>query len=132
KRKLLNLAIIVLAVCSSQAPANQTRARNAAPAASGLLTQLPESDAVAQVKLRQLLSEAMPRILAGNPTRLAEVNASIASFKTRTGLDPRMFEQVAIGARFSFPSEGVTKVQTVVLANGEFSPAAMIAAGRVA
>jgi hypothetical protein len=132
QRKLLNLAIIVLAVCSSQALATQTRTRNTVPAASGLLSQLPESDAVAQVKLRQLLSEALPRILAANPTRLAEVNASIESFKTRTGLDPRMFEQVAVGARFSYPSEGVTKVQTVALANGAFSPAAMIAAGRVA
>ncbi|HEY2961277.1 MAG TPA: hypothetical protein VGJ37_02610 [Pyrinomonadaceae bacterium] len=132
KRKFLNLAIVALAVCSSQALATQTRARNATPAATSLLSQLPESDAVAHVKLRQLLSEAMPRILASNPARLAEVNASLESFKTRTGLDPRMFEQVAVGARFSFPSEGVTKVQTVALANGAFSPAAMIAAGRVA
>ena len=129
-RKLLNLAVI-LAVCSSHVVA-QTRTRITAVAPNGLLAQLPESDAVAQVKLRQLLSEAMPRILAASPTRLAEVNASIESFKTRTGLDPRMFEQVAVGARFSYPSEGMTKVQTVVLANGAFSPAAMIAAGRVA
>jgi len=132
KLKVLNLAIVVLALCAAPAFA-QTRTRNTAPAAAtGLLSQLPESDAVAQVKLRQLLSEAMPRILASNPARLAEVNASIESFKTRTGLDPRMFEQVAVGARFSFPSEGVTKVETVALANGSFSPAAMVAAGRVA
>jgi hypothetical protein len=133
KLKVLNLAIVVLALCAAPAFATQTRTRNTAPAAAtGLLSQLPESDAVAQVKLRQLLSEAMPRILASNPARLAEVNASIESFKTRTGLDPRMFEQVAVGARFSFPSEGVTKVETVALANGSFSPAAMVAAGRVA
>jgi hypothetical protein len=96
------------------------------------MTSLPESDAVAQIKLRQLLNEAMPRILSGNSTRLAEVNASIETFKTRTGLDPRMFEQLALGVRFSFPSPGVTKAQTVALANGTFSPAAMVAAGRVA
>lgn len=96
------------------------------------MAQLPASDAVAQVKLRQLLTESMPRILANNPTRLAEVNASIESFKTRTGLDPRMFDQVAVGARFSYPAEGVTKAQTVVLANGAFNPAALVAAGRIA
>lgn len=110
----------------------QTRTRNTAPAAASLFNALPESDAVAQVKLRQLLNEALPQIFANNPARLAELNSSIETFKTRTGLDPRMFEQVALGARFSYPAEGVTKVQTVALANGSFSPAAMVAAGRVA
>jgi hypothetical protein len=74
----------------------------------------------------------MPRILAGNPAKLSELNASIDRFKDRTGLDPRMFQQVALGLRFTYPSEGVTKVRTVALANGSFSAAAMVAAGRVA
>lgn len=132
KRTLLNLAVIVSIACTSQAQTTQTRSRNASAAAPGLMASLPESDAVAQVKLRQLLSETLPQIFASNSARLAEVNASIESFKTRTGLDPRMFEQVAVGVRFSYPSAGVTKLQTVALANGAFNPAAMVAAGRVA
>jgi hypothetical protein len=133
KRKVLNLAIVVLALCSAQVLTAQTRARNttAAPRVA-LMNSLPDSGAVAQVKLRQLLNEALPQIFANNPTRLAEINSSIENFKTRTGLDPRMFDQVALGARFSYPSEGVTKVQTVALANGSFNPAAMVAAGRSA
>jgi hypothetical protein len=87
---------------------------------------------VAQIKLRQLLSEALPRIMGNNSVRLAEVNAHIETFKNRTGIDPRMVEQLAVGFRFSHPAEGVTKVQTVALANGTFNPAAMVAAGRVA
>jgi len=130
-RKLLNLAIIVLAVCTSQA-FGQTRSRNTAPAPAGLLASLPESDAVVQVKVRQLLSDALPRIFANNSAKLAEVNASIENFKTKTGLDPRMFEQLALGFRFDYPAEGVTKAQTIALVNGSFSPAAMVAAGRVA
>ena len=130
KTKILNVAIVLLAICSTQILA-QTRNRNTS-APAGLMGSLPQSDAVAQVKIRQLLGEAMPRILANNPNKLAEVSASIESFKTRTGLDPRMFEQVALGVRFIHPSEGVTKAETVALANGEFSPAAMVAAGRVA
>ena len=130
KRKLLNLAVIVIALCSSLSA--QTRTRSAAPAPSGLLASLPESDAVVQVKLRQLLNESLPRIFAGNPARLSELNTSIETFKTRTGLDPRMFEQVALGARFSYPAEGVTKAQTVALANGTFSPEALLAAAKVA
>ena len=131
KRKLLNLALFLVAVAS--AGQAQTRARNAAPAVpTGLMGSLPESDAVAHVKMKQLLSEAMPRILANNPTKLADANASIDKFKDRTGLDPRMFEQIALGVRFTYPAEGVTKVQTVALASGSFSSAAMVAAGRVA
>ncbi|HZI48673.1 MAG TPA: hypothetical protein VFD75_12810, partial [Pyrinomonadaceae bacterium] len=67
-----------------------------------------------------------------NPTKLAEANASIARFQERTGLDPRMFQQVALGVRYTYPTEGVTKLQTVALANGSFSASAMVAAGRVA
>ncbi len=123
--------MLAISGLSSEARA-QTRGRNTAPAASNLMASLPESDAVAQVKLKQLLSEAMPQILANNPTKLSEVNAGIDRFKERTGLDPRMFQQIALGVRFTHPSEGVTKLQTVALANGSFSPAAMMAAGRVA
>ena len=132
KTKALNLAIVVVALLSPIAVEAQTRARNSTPPASTLLSSLPESDAVAQVKVKQLLSEAMPRILANNPTKLSEVNASIARFQERTGLDPRMFQQVAIGVRYTYPAEGVTKLQTVALANGSFSANAMVAAGRVA
>lgn len=133
KIKFLNLAIVLLAISGMLTQARaQTRGSSSAPTASGLMTSLPESDAVAHVKVNQLLSEAMPRILADHPTKLVEVNTSIERFKERTGLDPRMFQEVALGIRYTYPSEGVTKLQTVGLANGTFSSAAMVAAGRVA
>lgn len=132
KRTLLTLAIVFVALVSQIETQAQTRGRNTASAPQTLMSSLPESDAVAQIKVNQLLSEAMPRVLANNPTKLSEVNASLDRFKDRTGLDPRMFQQVALGVRFTYPAEGVTKVQTVALANGSFSAAAMVAAGRVA
>jgi hypothetical protein len=132
KRTILNLAVVLVALSASVLIQAQTRARNTAAPAPSVMTALPESDAVAHVKVKQLLNEAMPRILANNPAKLAEVNANIDKFKDRTGLDPRMFEQVALGIRYTYPSEGVTKVQTVALANGSFSAAAMVAAGRIA
>jgi len=132
KRTLLTFAIAFIALVSQIETQAQTRARNTSTAPQTLMSSLPESDGVAQIKINQLLSEAMPRILAGNPAKLSEVNASIDRFKDRTGLDPRMFQQVALGVRFTYPAEGVTKVQTVALANGSFSAAAMVAAGRVA
>ena len=132
KTRLLTVAIVFVALFSQIEATAQTRGRSTTQPAPALLSSLPESDAVVQVKVKQLLNEAMPRILANNPAKLGEVNASMDRFKDRTGLDPRMFEQVALGVRFTYPSEGVTKAQTVALANGTFSAAAMVAAGRVA
>ena len=134
KSKLLNFAVILVGVAGGlliDARA-QTRNRNSAPAASGLMSSLPASDAVAHVKVKQLLNEAMPRILANNPAKLSEVTASIEKFKDRTGLDLRMFQEIALGVKFTYPAEGITKAQTVAVANGSFSSAAMVAAGRVA
>jgi hypothetical protein len=130
---LLLVALLGLQL-RTNAQTNAQRARSAAtaPASSTLMSSLPESDAVAQVKVKRLVSEAMPRMLAGNPAKLAEANAAIERFKTRTGLDPKMFDQLALGMRFTYPSPGITKLRTVALANGEFSAAAMVAAGRVA
>jgi hypothetical protein len=101
KRTLLNLAIVFIALFSQIEAQAQTRGRNAPAAPPTLMSSLPESDAVAQIKVKQLMNEAMPRILAGNPAKLSEVNASIDRFKDRTGLDPRMFEQIALGVRFT-------------------------------
>jgi hypothetical protein len=120
----LTLATMVMA---------QTRPRPSAPAAApSLLSSLPESDAVAQVKVNRLLSDVVPRVLANNPAKLAELNASIENFKTRTGLDPRSFDQIAVGVRYTYPREGVTKLVTAALARGTFSAGAMVAAGRLA
>ncbi len=134
RARALNFVFVFVAVLGllQVSAVAQTRTRNTPPAAGGLMASLPPSDAVAQIKIKQLLDEAVPRILANNPTRLAQVNSSIEDFKTRTGLDARQFDQVALGAKFIYPAEGVTKVETVALAKGAFSASAMVAAGRVA
>jgi hypothetical protein len=129
KNRFLNFAFLFIAVLGLLQVSAVAQTRSAA---GGLMVSLPASDAVAQIKIKQLLDEAVPRILANNPTRLAQVNSSIEEFKTRTGLDPRQFDQIALGAKFSYPGLGVTKVQTVALAKGSFSASAMVAAGRVA
>jgi hypothetical protein len=134
KNRFLNFAFVLIAVLGVvQVNVAQTRSRNTtSPAAAGLMNSLPQSDAVAQVKMKQLFNEAMPRILANNTARLAQVNASVEEFKTRTGLDPRMFDEVAVGIRFTFPGEGIMKAQSVALAKGAYNSTAMITAGSLA
>ena len=134
KHRFFNFALVSIAVLGLfQINAfAQTRSRNTRAVPASLMASLPKSDAVAQVRMKQLFNEAMPRILATNPAKLAQVNASVESFKTRTGLDPLMFDEVAVGVRFTFPGEGRTRVNSVALAKGAYNSAAMITAGGLA
>ncbi|HEX8475632.1 MAG TPA: hypothetical protein VF666_16535 [Pyrinomonadaceae bacterium] len=131
---LLALALSALALVIP-ANAQQTRsgAQRSSAANAGAVVPLPESDGVMFVDMRRLLTEAMPQVLAGNPTKLAEVNADIEQFKQRTGIDPRSFDRLAVGVRFTNPSADVTKIDHIVaIANGTFNPGVLAAAGRIA
>ena len=129
--KLGLVALLALPALSISAFA-QTRPRATSRTGPSLLASLPESDAVALVKMKRALNEAMPKLLATNPAKLASANAQIDQFKERTGIDPRAFDEVAFGVSYVYPREGVTKFQTVGLARGSFNSAAMVAAGRIA
>jgi hypothetical protein len=126
------LAVSGLMIASLSSGLAQTRRAQAKPATSTLAAALPASDAIALVKVRRAIDEAAPKILASNPSKLAEVNSQIEQFKTRTGLDLRSFDEMAFGIRYTFPAEGVTKLNTVALANGTFNSGAIVAAGRIA
>lgn len=132
KLRLFVLSSIVFSLAALNVNGQTRPKAAAAQAPPSLMASLPESDGVAQVKLRLLLNEVLPQMLATNPSKLAEINADLDRFKTRTGLDPRSFEQLALGVKYLYPSPGITKVQTVALANGSFSSAAMVEAGRSA
>ena len=70
------------------------------------------------VKVKRVLDEAMPKLLSSSPAKLAEVNAQIDNFKTRTGIDPRAFDELALGVKYEYPSPGVLKLATVAVARG--------------
>ena len=130
---MLPVALLVfLPGFAANVSAQKSRTAAVAKPAPSLLASLPQSDAVILVDQRQLLDQAVPKILADNPTKLAEVNAEIEKFKTKTGIDPRSFDQVAVGVRYRFPGAGVTKIDTLALARGTFNATAFVAAGRIA
>ena len=133
--KFTTVALLLVSAAQTISLA-QTRRRvssaSQSKSAPSLLASLPESDAVATVRVNRLLSDVMPRILANNPAKVAELTANIENFKTRTGLDPRSFDEVVLGIRYTYPSDGVTKLITAALAKGTFSAGAMVAAGRLA
>ncbi|CDM64246.1 hypothetical protein [Pyrinomonas methylaliphatogenes] len=97
-----------------------------------LLAALPASDAIMFVDAQRLLNEALPRLYANDTAKLNQINSELDQFKSRTGIDPRSFERIAIGANFTSAPSGATKVEPAVLARGRFNAGAMIAAGRIA
>jgi hypothetical protein len=111
--------------------ATEVLTANSAPPAD-LFSYLPVSDGIAIVDVRRLLNETMPRILSGDPGKLAQANADIDKFKTRTGIDPRAFDRVVIGTRYTYPADKVTKLETVAIAHGAFDTKALSAAARAA
>lgn len=130
---MLFAAAFVLAVgCALPVGAQTNRARAATRAVPGVLAGLPASDAVVSVDMQRLFKEALPRVFARDAAKLAEINADVAEFKRRTGLDPSTFERVAVGVRFVDLPSGAVKVEPVALARGTFNPAALVAAGRIA
>ena len=98
-------------------------------ARGSLLEILPQSDAVAFVDVKRILDEALPAILASDSKRLAQVTAQLERFKQQTGLDPRQFENVAVGLRIT-PNAGGFDAKPLVLVRGAFKAGALIAAGR--
>ncbi len=131
---------VVLAFCFALAAfglsqigfAQKRASGSAAGQVSSLLSSLPPSDAVALINVKRVLDEALPKLLAESPAKLTEVNDELAKFKAQTGLDPRSFDQIALGLQYTYPSEGTTKIKTVALARGTFNSGAIVAAGRLA
>lgn len=129
-KALVTIVSLVLVGVVTTAFAQKTRV--APKPKPSLLSSLPQSDALAIVNVRQLLDQAVPKILAENPAKLAEVNAEIEKFKTKTGIDPRAFDEVALSMRYTYPAAGIAKIESVVLARGTFNAATFVAAGRAA
>ncbi len=131
--KSLTTALLIVIGIASVAVGQRNRTATTAKATPPtLLSALPPSDAVAIISVSRVFSEAMPKLLAESPTKLAEITSELANFKTRTGLDPQSFDQVAVGFSYKYPREGITKISSIALARGDFNAGAMVAAGRLA
>jgi hypothetical protein len=129
---LIALAIIIIGAGTVSSQTAKVASASAL-AANDPLMMLPVSDAVAIVDIKRLLTDAMPRALTGNSARLAEANAEIDRFKTRTGIDLRSFDRLAAGFRFDDRSSAETdEERKVAIARGTFDSGAMVAAGRLA
>jgi hypothetical protein len=108
------------------------RQKTTAAAPSNIASYLPASDAVAIVDVKRMLNETMPSILGSDQAKLAQANAEIDKFKTKTGVDLRQFNRVAVGMRYAYPNATTTKLETVAIAHGTFDAKAVSASARAA
>jgi hypothetical protein len=136
KRFYASLLALVILACGILPATGFAQGRKpavkAAPAANDPLASLPESDGVVSVDMQRLLNEMLPSVLKDDQAKLAEVNAKIDQVKTRTGIDVRAFERVAVGMRFVNSTPDQLAVESVVLAHGRFNAQTMISAGLLA
>ena len=117
----------------SRRPSAAARASSAQAAPAAAPLPLPASDAYLTADLRRLFTEVVPRALATDSARLAQVNADVEQFKARTGVDARQFDTLAVGARLVPLASGKIKVDRVTaVARGTFRAEELVAAARAA
>ncbi len=119
-------------VKAQEAAAAKTTATVAANPARAATVMLPGADAVMFVDLKRLFADAIPRVLAESPARLAEVNTDIDQFRAKTGVDPRAFDRITLSFRFAQTATNATRAETVAVAHGTFNAGTLVAAGRLA
>jgi hypothetical protein len=90
-----------------------------AASTNAALAALPASDFVISIDAQRAINETLPALLAGNPAMLAKMNARLEEFQSKTGINPRSFESVAIGGRISQSRPHDSR--TVVIARGSFN-----------
>lgn len=96
-----------------------------------LIGLLPASDGIAVFDSKRFLNEGLPRVLSANQPLLAEITAKIDEMQSRTGIDPRKFEHIAVGVNFKQVSPTEMDYDTVALMSGDMNFGAIIAAAKL-
>ncbi len=130
KKKLFASSIIAGALLTASLSSLLFAQRQSvtAPASANVGSYLPASDAIAVINVKRMLNETMPMILGSDAAKLAQANAEVEKFKTRTGVDPRTFDRVVFGMRYTYPSPNTTKFESVAIARGTFNANSLTAA----
>lgn len=132
--KMRFFAVVTIAVLLSNiAVFAKPAVANKRAASARLVSLLPASDAVAAFDSKRFLGDALPKVLAANQPMLSEIMAKVAEVESRTGIDLRKFDQVAVGATIR-PIAGTKNfdVQPVAIASGDINAGALISVAKLA
>ena len=97
-----------------------------------LAALLPASDGIVLIDTNRLFSDALPQILSGNQPLLNQIVSHIDEIKSKTGIDLRQFQQVAVGISTKKISAKEIDLEPILLARGTFNAGALLAVAKVA
>ena len=101
--------------------------------AAELVALLPASDGVVTLDVKRFFNNALPTLLSKNQPMLAEITGKIEEFASKSGVDIRQFDHVAVGVTTN--KRGGTKnydYDPVVIARGDVNSGALIGAAKLA
>jgi hypothetical protein len=131
---LLCLTVNIVALAAQ--PDNRgkrSKTRKAVPArVSRLMPLLPASDGVVLFDSKKFLTDALPHMLASKQDILSKITESLNDVQSKTGIDLRQFEEVAVGVNLKNNAAGKLDVQPVAIASGDINAAALIAVAKLA
>lgn len=133
KKKIFALLMVCAVVLSAVGvgfadPKDEKKAKTNNP----LLALLPPSDAAMTVDAKRFFGEALPQILSANQPLLTNILSKFDEIKTRTGIDFRQFQEVAIGVSSFKAVENGYDYEPLVLGRGQFKADAIITVAKTA
>ncbi len=133
KYRILSLAAISVLLLNSFAfGASEVALKRSPRTAVNLLEILPDSDGIAIVDSKRFLEDSLPKVLAANEPMLTEVMSKIKAMETRTGIDLRKFNQVAVGVAFKHVSSSEVDYDAVAAATGDLNVQVVISSAKTA
>lgn len=101
-------------------------------AAAKLVSLLPASDAIAVFDSKRFLDDALPKVLSANQPMLGEIVSKVKEMESRTGIDLRKLDQVAVGVAMKRVSPTEVDYEPVVTANGDINVENLVSAAKTA
>lgn len=132
KSKLFAFFTLSVLILNTAATAlGDTKSRKSANTAA-IVAMLPASDGVVVFDIKRFLDSALPQMLSGNQTMLAEVTKAIEEAKVKTGIDVRQFETLAAGVTATKVRPKEYDFDSVLIARGQVNSATILAAAKLA
>jgi hypothetical protein len=97
-----------------------------------LLALLPPSDVAVALDSKRFFGEALPQILSANQPLLTEITGRFDEIKSRTGIDFKQFQQVAIGVTSFKAVENGYDFEPLVLGRGQLKADGLITIAKTA
>lgn len=99
---------------------------------SRLVSHLPASDGVAVFEAKRFFGNALPQILTANQPILSEIMAKVSEIESRTGIDLRKFDSVAVGVAIKRVNAKEVDFEPVAIASGDINAGALVAVAKLA